>query len=90
MVNKYQQNAEAEIDLHGYTTIESKEILDDLISERKYKHIRIIVGKGNNSANGPILPSFVKNYLDSRDIRYSQSKIQHGGEGALDVFFKLT
>ena len=64
MVNKYQQKVEVEIDLHGYTTLESKDILDSLIDEGKYKHIRIIVGKGNNSLNGPILPNFVKNYLN--------------------------
>ena len=86
MVNKYQQNAEYEIDLHGYTTSESKDILDSLLQEAKYNHVRIIVGKGNNSENGPILPSFVMNYLKSRNIRYNQSKIQDGGEGALEVF----
>lgn len=87
MVNKYQQNPEAEIDLHGYTTGESGDILNSLIREGKYKHIRIIVGKGNNSVNGPILPNFVRNYLDANSIRYSQSKIQNGGAGSLEVYF---
>lgn len=87
MVNKYKQNPEAEIDLHGYTTSESEEILYSLLKEGKYKHVRIIVGKGNNSTNGPILPNFVRNYLNSQNIRYSQSKIQDGGEGALEVYF---
>ena len=88
MVNKYQQSAEKEIDLHGYTTNESEDILNSLIKERKYKHVRIIVGKGNNSSNGPILPNYVRNYLNSNNIRYNQSKIQNGGEGALEVFLK--
>jgi len=88
MVNKYKQNAEKEIDLHRYTTSESEDILNSLIKERKYKHVRIIVGKGNNSINGPILPNYVRNYLNSHNIRYNQSKIQDGGEGALEVFLK--
>jgi DNA-nicking Smr family endonuclease len=88
MVNKYEQNAEKEIDLHGYTTSESEQILDSLFKEGKYKHVRIIVGRGNNSSNGPILPNFVKNYLKSHNARYNQSKIQDGGEGALEVFLK--
>jgi DNA-nicking Smr family endonuclease len=87
MVNKYQQNAELEVDLHGHTTSESLDVLDSLIKEGRYRHVRIIVGKGRNSENGPILPNFVKNYLDSFGIRYNQSKIQDGGEGALEVFF---
>lgn len=86
MANKYLQNAEKEIDLHRYTTSESEEILNSLLREGKYKHIRIIVGRGNNSINGPILPNYVKNYLNSRNVRYNQSKIQDGGEGALEVF----
>jgi DNA-nicking Smr family endonuclease len=88
MVNKYQQNAEKEIDLHRYTTSESEDILNSLIKENKYKHVRIIVGRGNNSINGPILPNYVRNYLNSHNIRYNQSKIQNGGEGALEVFLK--
>lgn len=88
MANKYQQTAEIEIDLHGYTTSETEEVLDSLLKERKYKHVRIIVGKGNNSANGPVLPNFVRKYLTTYNIRYNQAKIGDGGEGALEVFLK--
>jgi len=86
MVNKYEQKADAEIDLHGCTTRESEDIFDALFEERKYTHIRIITGKGIRSANGPILPNFVRQYLNSRNIRYNPSKIRDGGEGALEVF----
>ena len=86
MVNKYEQKAEREIDLHGHTTSESEDILNSLLKERKYKHVRIIVGKGNNSSNGPVLPNFVKNYLNSHKIKFNQSKIQDGGDGALEVY----
>lgn len=86
--NKYQQEPEFELDFHGWTTMECKEELDEIIRENDYSHIRIIVGKGKNSADGPVLPNFVKNYLNERNIRFSQSKIQDGGEGALEVYLR--
>jgi len=86
MSNKYEQKAEIEIDLHGYTMLEAGNVLDDLFRDAKYKHVRIITGKGKNSENGPVLPNFVRNYLNSRGVHYNQSKIQDGGSGALEVF----
>ena len=86
--NKYIQTPEYVVDLHGFTTGESQAILDELIEEAEYKYIRVIVGKWTNSENGPVLPDFVKNYLTDRNIRFNQSKIQDGGEGALEVFLK--
>ena len=88
MPNKYEQKAEIEIDLHGYTMLEAGNVLDDLFREAKYKHVRIITGKGKNSENGPVLPNFVRNYLNSRGVHYNQSKLQSGGEGALEVFLR--
>lgn len=84
-MNKYKQEPEYILDFHGHTTSECKVLLDEIISSQEYKYIRIIVGKGMNSINGPILPNFVKNYLYDRNIRFVQSKIQDGGEGALEV-----
>jgi DNA-nicking Smr family endonuclease len=86
--NKYPQTPDVELDLHGYTTFEAGEALDEIIKEGGYSHIRIIVGKGRRSVGGPVLPDFVKNYLNARGIRWNQSLIQNGGEGALEVFFK--
>ena len=80
MANKYEQKAEIEIDLHGHTTAESKEILDALLKEKKYSIVRIIVGKGTHSVGGAVLPNFVRSYLHSHGIRYKQSKISNGGE----------
>jgi DNA-nicking Smr family endonuclease len=88
MVNKYEQKAEKEIDLHGYTTDEVRGILDTLLRERKYRHVRIITGKGNHSARGAVLPDFVRGYLNAHNIRYNPSKPAHGGDGALEVFLK--
>jgi DNA-nicking Smr family endonuclease len=86
MVNKYEQQPGAVIDLHGYTTAEAEVILRDVITHAEHKHIRIITGKGNRSEFGPVLPNFVKSYLNARNILYRQSKIQDGGAGALEVF----
>lgn len=87
-MNKYKQEPEDIIDLHGYTTFEAKELLDSLLKEGEYSYVRIIVGKGLNSPNGPVLADFVKNYLTDHCIRFNQSKIQDGGSGALEVFFR--
>lgn len=86
MGNKYVQHAEFELDLHGYTTGEAKEILDATILADEYHHIRIIVGKGNHSEFGPVLPDFVRAYLNERNIHYRPSKLRDGGSGALEVF----
>ena len=73
------------IDLHGYTTAEAKVALDELVRSQD-TYVRIIVGKGNHSENGPVLREFVKRFLLSKNIHFNQSKIQDGGEGALEVF----
>lgn len=86
--NKYEQVPDLIIDFHGYTTFECQEYIDELIRDGQYTHIRMIIGRGRNSANGPVLPNFVKNYLTSHSIRWNQSKIQDGGEGSLEVFLK--
>ncbi len=85
--NKYTQTPDKVIDLHGLTTDESEGILDAFIRGSRRAHVRIIVGKGTRSVNGPVLPNFVKNYLARHDISFRQSKVQEGGEGALEVFF---
>ncbi len=86
MGNKYEQIAEAELDLHGYTAAEAKDVLDEMFTAGEYKHVRIIIGKGNHSVDGPVLPNFVKSYLNARNINYRQSKLRDGGQGALEVF----
>jgi DNA-nicking Smr family endonuclease len=85
--NKYTQTPDKIIDLHGLTIDESESVLSALLKESRSAHVRIIVGKGTRSANGPVLPNFVKNYLTRHDVSFRQSKIQEGGEGALEVFF---
>jgi DNA-nicking Smr family endonuclease len=85
-MNKYERTPEHVIDLHGYTTSEAAEALRGLLKESKHVHVRIIVGKGGHSTNGPVFPDFVKGYLSARNVRFNQSKPKDGGEGALEVF----
>lgn len=85
-MNKYPQQPDRVIDLHGHTIVEAERVLGQLLEGEGSSHVRIIVGKGTHSKGGPVLRDFVKNYLTSRNIRFSQSKIQDGGEGALEVF----
>lgn len=85
-MNKYLRTPNQIVDLHGYTTSEARIVLDDLIKADS-GYVRIIVGKGNHSQNGPILRDYVKQYLLSKNIHFNQSKIADGGEGALEVFF---
>jgi len=86
--NKYEQVPDLIVDFHGYTTFECQEAIEELIREGEYKKVRMIIGRGKRSANGPVLPDFVKNYLNSHNIRWNISKIQEGGEGSLEVFLK--
>jgi DNA-nicking Smr family endonuclease len=88
MANKYPQHAEIEIDLHGYTKDEAAVVLDRLFRERAHTHVRIIIGRGTNSANGPVLPNFVRTYLEAHGARYNRAKLNDGGEGALEVFLR--
>ena len=84
MSNKYEQIPDHIIDLHGYTTAEAERELNLLFKSGKYKHIRIITGKGADRS-GPILREFVKNHLNAYYIRFNIAKREHGGDGALEV-----
>lgn len=86
-MNKYERTPEHVIDLHGYTTSETEETLRALLKSAEYSHVRIIVGKGSHSADGPVLRDFVKQYLAMRNVRFNPSKPKDGGDGALEVFF---
>jgi DNA-nicking Smr family endonuclease len=85
-MNKYLNNPESVIDFHGHTLEEAQVVLNDLLSKRRYSHVRIIVGKGLHSKDGPVLKTFVKNYLHKKNVRFTQSKIQDGGEGAMEAY----
>jgi DNA-nicking Smr family endonuclease len=85
-MNKYLSDPSEVIDLHGYTTEEAGQVLDELVKEGGHKHVRIITGRGNHSPNGPVIRTFVTQYLSMRSISYNRSKLADGGEGAIEVF----
>jgi len=61
-----------EIDLHGMNMSESKRALDSLFEWLKHHKtihtLHIVVGVGSRSLHGPVLPSFVINYLKEKDL----------------------
>lgn len=85
-MNKYQKTPDYIIDLHGRNKREAEILLDSLFAVNLYTHIRIITGKGNHGKDGAVIRTFVKEYLNEKGIRFNQSKIEDGGEGALEVF----
>ena len=87
-MNKYERTPEFVLDLHGHTVSEAKEILDELFEKEKYKHIRIITGKATFRETGPVLRTFVQNYLKRLEVKFDYAKLYDGGEGALEVFLK--
>jgi DNA-nicking Smr family endonuclease len=84
-MNKYEQKPDHILDLHGHTTAEAGEVLGALLADGKYAHIRVITGKGD-LRNGPVLRSYVQEYLKKRGVPFRTAKISDGGEGALEVF----
>lgn len=61
-----------EIDLHGLNMSKSRRALDSLFDWLKtHKNIHtleIVVGVGSRSVHGPVLPSFVINYLREKGL----------------------
>lgn len=85
-MNKYERIPEKVIDLHGHTVRNSALILEELLDKNPPPHVRIIVGKGNHSKGGAVLREYVKDFLHTHNIRFAQSKLSDGGEGALEVY----
>ena len=86
-MNKYERIPEYILDLHGHTTREAKELLDELLEE-EYKHVRIITGKGQFRETGPVMRNFVEQYLKQRNIRFETAKLYNGGDGAFEAYIK--
>ena len=61
--------------------------LDFLSASERAGHslVRIIVGKGIHSAEGPVLGSFVRGLLDDAGYVFRDAKITEGAQGAIDV-----
>lgn len=85
---------EAELDLHGLTSIEAREQLLIFLAECKrlaLRLVRIIHGKGLGSKNRePVLKQKVRNWLMQREevLAYCRPRPVDGGGGALLVLLK--
>ena len=87
-MNKYERVPEKVIDLHGFTTREAGEMLEELIEEGEFGHVRIITGKGAFRETGPVMRTFVESFLENRDIHFQAAKLHNGGDGAFEVYLK--
>jgi DNA-nicking Smr family endonuclease len=87
-MNKYERVPEFVLDLHGYTTREAKGLIDDIIESGEYGHIRVITGKGAFRETGPVMRTYVENYLRNQNIKFETAKLYNGGDGALEVYLK--
>jgi len=82
---------QAEIDLHGLTVVEAKEVLRDFLAsalERRLRCVRIIHGKGLRSGHrGPVLKGVVSSVLRRVGpvVAYVSARQVDGGTGAVYV-----
>ncbi|MDP2790745.1 MAG: Smr/MutS family protein [Rectinemataceae bacterium] len=78
---------QARLDLHGLTAAEADRALRDFLaqcSRRKLENVLIVHGKGNHSAEGPILAGVVKRVLETSPLAGSHGNAHRslGGRGA--------
>lgn len=84
---------QATLDLHGYTTNEAKQLIDQFLKDSVgwgLQKVLIIHGKGNHSDNGSVLPRFVADYLSTHPLA-GENKLSdrnQGGSGARWVILR--
>jgi len=87
--NKYLQDIQLELDLHGFTKEEARDEVFDFLNKAKSSgnsKVRIITGKGLHSEHSRgVLKECVESILDEEGLEYCDAKINEGGSGALDV-----
>lgn len=85
---------QAELDLHGQTTVEARDSLVRFLNSclrRDARCVRVIHGKGLRSKNRePVLKTKVANWLIQRDevLAFCQARQGDGGGGAVMVLLK--
>jgi len=86
-----QYRVQAEIDLHGLTVVEAKQVLRDFLADaldRRLRCVRIIHGKGLRSGHrGPVLKGVVSSVLRrvGAVVAYVSARQVDGGTGAVYV-----
>jgi DNA-nicking Smr family endonuclease len=85
---------EAELDLHGATSIQAREAVDAFLKsarDRDKRVVRIIHGKGNTSIGKmPVLKGKVNSWLRQKDevLAFCSARPNDGGTGAVYVLLK--
>ncbi len=69
------------IDLHGYSALEVRTLIDELIRDKAGK-VRLIVGRGLRSEYMAVLPNAVANCLREHHILFDDTH-----DGVVDVKF---
>jgi DNA-nicking Smr family endonuclease len=85
---------EAELDLHGATSVQAREAVDAFLKsarDRDKRVVRIIHGKGNTSIGKmPVLKGKVNSWLRQKDevLAFCSARSNDGGTGAVYVLLK--
>lgn len=85
---------QAELDLHGLTVAEARELLVEFLyqcKQRGVRCVRVVHGKGLRSRNRePVLKQKVANWLMQRDeiLGFCEAQPADGGSGAMMVLLK--
>lgn len=85
---------DAEIDLHGLTSLEAKAALRDFITEaveRRMTCVRVVHGKGRRSGpRGPVLKNMVNHWLQRSNavLAFGSARAVDGGSGAIYVLLR--
>lgn len=84
-----------EVDLHGMTVAQAREVLTEFVAHAIDKHrsccVRIIHGKGRKtSTDAPVLKPFVSSWLRQRRfvMAFCSCRPVHGGTGAVYVLLR--
>ncbi len=83
--NNYAQSPDFTLDLHGYSRNEALRALSGMLHVHEGELVRIVIGKGIHSADGPVIPDVVKGFLATHNLSYRPAKLADGGAGALLV-----
>lgn len=81
MPNKYPREAQAELDLHQHTRDQAADVVRAFLRESEgagHTLVRIVVGKGIHSKEGPVLGDVVRALLRDEDYDFSDAKISQG------------
>jgi len=86
---------EAELDLHGCDRASALTRLGHFLDNARFHGLRcvlVITGRGNRSAEGPVLRDAVERYLagpgSEQVLEWDRAPRQHGGDGALVLFLR--